>query len=184
MQINWIFSANYNPGPEIDLDAVQNIGPSWGSWRSWRACNTDNVICHNRARTSDLLARNFQSGCNFYVPKSMYQELGRPMGVRLYDGEFKDEIDDLEDIIAMHLVSANSDIVLLAGFDFSEQEPKTNKLEQHCARNRLGLTYQVMSSNPEIQFVLVDHPKTVDKIYSGLTNLTCDVMKNVLKLLS
>jgi hypothetical protein len=184
MQINWIFSASYNPGPEIDLDAIQNIGPSWGSWRSWRACKTNNVICHDRAKSNDLLARSFQSVCNFYIPKTLYQEVGRPIGVRLYDGDFRDEVDDLEDIIAMHLVSANSNIVLMAGFDFSEQDPKTDKLEQHRAKNRLGLIYQIIADCPEIQFVLVDHPKPVNKTYSGLSNLTCDVMKNVLKLLS
>jgi hypothetical protein len=183
MRVNWIFSANYNPEPEIDLDAMHNVGPSWGSWRSWRACNTNNVVCHERSRISDLLAREFQSVCNFYIPKSIYQEVGRPPGVRLYDGGFNDEVDDLEDIIAMHLVTTNSDLVLLAGFDFSEKEAKVDMIHQHRARNRLGLTQRVVANHPEIQFVLVDHSKSLDRVYSGLPNLTCDVMKNVLQLL-
>lgn len=184
MRVNWIFSAAYNPGPEVDLAAIKNIGSTWGSWKSWRACNTDNVICHDKSKSQELIQRNFQNSCNFYVPKDHYQSLGRPMNVNLYNGEFHEAVDDLEDIIAMHLISNSSDIVLLAGFDFSTQEPATDRLQQHRVQNRLGLFYRLLVNNPETQWVLVNHHKPLDKAYSKLPNITCDVMKNVLQLLN
>jgi hypothetical protein len=183
MKINWIFSSTYNPGPEIDLEAVKNIGSSWGSWRSWRSCGTDNVICHDRGQAETMLARSFQKSCNFYIPQSTFQALGRPVGVRLFDGEYQQEVLDLEDIIALHLVSGISDLVLMAGFDLSTPEPVDDKLTKHRIQNRLGLLHQLFVSNPTVQWVLVDHPKKPDLAYSKLENLTCDEMKSVLQLL-
>lgn len=183
MRVNWVFSAKYNPGPEIDLAAAKNVGPSWGSWRSWRACGTDNVICHDRSQAESMLNRSFQNLCNFYIPKSLFQDLGRPTGVRLYDGEFLDEVHDIEDIIALHFVASASDLVLLAGFDLGKQEPTSDRLEQHRIQNRLGLIRQLFVSHPTVQWVLVDHPKELDQAYSNLDNLTCDKIESVLQLL-
>lgn len=183
MRVNWVFSAKHSIGPEFDISTIKNIGATWGSWKSWRACGTDNVICHDRAKAQELLQRAFHSICNFYVPKKYYQELGRPTGLRLYEGDFAESVDDLEDIIAMFLVSSNSDLVLLSGFDFSTPPPAPDRLTQHKIQNRLGLFYQIVSSS-KAQWVLVDHPGDLDKAYSKLSNLTCDKMQNVLKLLS
>lgn len=184
MRINWIYSANYSPPPTIDLDAIKSVGPSWGSWKSWRACGTDNVVCHDLTQSKALIQREFQASCNFYVPRSLYQDLNRPTGVKLYDGEFREEVDDLEDIISMHLSSAMSDVVLLLGFDFGKKEPQVDKLKQHRQQNRFGLTRQVIANNPTVQWVLVDHPNQIDKSYAEITNLTCDNIDNVLKLLT
>lgn len=183
MRINWIYSATYNPEPEVDIESIKQTGPSWGSWRSWRACNTDNVICHNRPKAIDLVDREFYKNCNFYIPRKHFQEIGRPLGVKFYDGDFLELVDDLEDIVAMHLVASKSDIVLLAGFDLSTQNTPQDRFVQHRLKNRLGLMRSAFVNNPEIQWVLVDHPKEVDKAFSDLSNLTCDVMKNVLNLL-
>ena len=183
MQVTWVFSAGYSPGPEVDLSAAKGVGPTWGSWKSWRACNTDNVICHDRAKARELLDRNFQTTCNFYLPKDHFQSLGRPSGVNLYSGDFSETIDDLEDVVAMHLVGHSSNIVLLAGFDLSTQEPAKDRLEQHRIQNRLGLMYRLFADTPKTQWVLVDHPKKLDKAYSKLENITCDTMESVLQLL-
>ena len=121
--------------------------------------------------------------CNFYIPRKHFQEIGRPLGVKFYDGDFLELVDDLEDIVAMHLVASKSDIVLLAGFDLSIQNTPQDRFAQHRLKNRLGLMRSAFVNNPEIQWVLVDHPKEVDKAFSDLSNLTCDVMKNVLNLL-
>lgn len=184
MRINWIYSSNYSPPLTIDLDVIKSVGPSWGSWKSWRACGTDNVICHDLAQGKALIQRNFQTMCNFYVPRGSYQDLNRPTGVKLYDGDFREEVDDLEDIIAMHLAVSMSDIVLLVGFNFGKKEPLADKFKQHRQQNRFGLTRQVIANNPTVQWVLVDHPTQIDKSYSELTNLTCDNIDNVLKLLT
>jgi hypothetical protein len=85
---------------------IKSVGPVWGSWQTWRGCNTDNVICHQQQKSRELLDRAFQAVCNFYVPRSLYEPLGRPVGVRFYDGDFDQELDHIEDIVAMHLASA------------------------------------------------------------------------------
>lgn len=183
MRVNWIFSAVYNPAPEIDLERIKSIGPTWGSYKSWRACQSDNVICHDLVQSQALLKRAFQAVCNFYLPRANYQDLGRPLGVKLYDGDYKAQVDDLEDIIAMHLVAANSDIVLMCGFDLGKPEITDDRYDKHKLVNRHGLIRQIIHGNPKVQWVLVDHTKKLDKAYENLDNLTCDTMDNALQLL-
>lgn len=183
MRINWVFAASWVPDVTIDMNGAKNIGPSWGSWKSWRACGNDNVICHDRGRAQELLNRAFQAVCNFYVPRKYYQDLGRPLGVKLYDGDYLEETNDLEDIIAMHLAAANSDIVLLAGFELIKPAVSEDQFEMHKIRNRLGLIRQVISSHPNAQWVVIDHIGEMDQAFSNLPNLTCDSVENVLKLL-
>ena len=111
MQVNWVFADGHQLDPAIDIEKLKSIGPTWGSWRTWRSCGTDNVICHDRSKAEELLTRSFQTSCNFYIPKKYYQELNRPAGVKLYEGDFTQELDHIEDIIALHLIASTSDIV-------------------------------------------------------------------------
>jgi hypothetical protein len=184
MKINWVYAEGYAFDPTADLETIKNIGPSWGSWKTWRGCSTDNVVCHNISKTKELLQRAFQSVCNLHVPKSQYQNLGRPLGVKLYDGNFQQELDQTEDVIALHLASTQSDIVLLLGFDLSTQTLPDDDFEKHKIRNYYGLIRSAIRNSPETQFVLVDHSKDLDKAFKEIPNLTCDIMANVLKLLS
>lgn len=183
MRVNWIFADGYQLDPSVSIEQIKSVGSTWGSWRTWRGCGTDNVICHDRAKCIDLISRAFQAVCNFHVPKSYYQDLNRPMGVRLYEGDFNMDIDHHEDIVAMNLVANVSDIVLLVGFDFSLGNPPTDKFEQHKIQNYHGLIRSVINSNQTVQWVLVDHPAKLDKAYQNLPNLTCDSMANALQLL-
>ena len=182
MRVNWIHSAIYQPNDEM-VDHMKEIGPSWGSWQTWRSCKTDNIVCYDKGRAQELLGRAFQSVCNFYIPKSFYQDLGRPLGVKLFEGEYKELVEDLEDIIAMHLVAPQTDLVLLNGFDISTPTLTNDRYIDHKIKNRLGLIHQAFASNPEIQWILVDHPKEFAKNFQKLPNVTCDIMKNVLELL-
>jgi hypothetical protein len=183
MLVNWVFADTHQLDPVVEPERLKSIGPTWGSWRTWRSCNTDNVICHDLPKATDLIGRAFQAVCNFYVPKNYYQDLGRPMGVKLYDGEFAFEIDHVEDIVAMHLVSDISDIVLLVGFDLGSIPTVSDKVEETKLRHYHGMIRSKINNTPEVQWVLVDHPEKLDKIYQDLPNLTCDTMENALKLL-
>lgn len=184
MRINWVYSDRLTLDPTLEPDTLKTIGPSWGSWRTWRGCATDNVVCHDVGKAKELLQRAFQSVCNLHVPKKQYQDLNRPLGVKLYEGEFQQELDHVEDIVSIHLASTQSDIVLLLGFDFSTQFLPEDAFEKHKIRNYYGLIRSAIRNNPDIQYVLVDHPKDLDKAFKELPNLTCDVMANVLKLLT
>jgi len=183
MRVNWIFADGYQLDPAIDTSIIKGIGPTWGSWRTWRSCETDNVICHDRAKAQELINRAFQAVCNFYIPKKHYQEVGRPSGIKLYEGDFTQELDHIEDRVCMHLVSGISDIVLLVGFNFGPPPTVTDQFEQHKLKNYHGLMRSMIASDETIQWVAVDHPTELDKAYQNLPNLTCDSMQNVLQLL-
>ncbi len=184
MNISWVFAENYSLDPAIDLDRIKNTGPTWGSWRTWRSCGTDNVICHDINKTRELLKRAFQAVCNFHIPKSHFETLIKPLGVRLYDGEFNQETTGIEDIIAMHLAAQNSDIVLLVGFNLATPElSEDDRFQRHQILNRHGLIRGAISNYAQTQWVVVDHSADLDKAYQSLTNLTCDQMENVIQLL-
>jgi hypothetical protein len=183
MRINSVYASSYTPGATLSPTKIKDIGPTWGSWKTWQSCDTDNVVCHDLARARALLKRALQSVCNFYVPEILYQDLDRPMGVRWYQGDFRENCHDIEDIIAMHLSSAQSDLVLLLGFDLTIPGMIEDRLEQHRVRNRMGLLRSCIQNNSSVQWVLVDHPATPDKAFAALPNLTCDSASNVLQLL-
>jgi len=183
VRVNWVVPSNYQIDPTVDPTQLKLVGPLWGSWRTWRSCTTDNVICYDFAKARELLDRAFQSVCNFYLPRRYYQELGRPLGVKLYDGEFAHDLDHPEDIVTMHLAAGVSDIVLLLGFNFGDIVLPEDKLAQHKLKNWHGLIRSVIAADPKIQWVAVDHPAQFDKSYQNLPNLTCDTMANALKLL-
>jgi hypothetical protein len=184
MKISWIFSENVKLDPMVDLARIKEIGPIWGSWTTWRACQTDNVICNDIKKATELIKRAFHSVCNFYIPSACYQTLDRPPAVKIYEGEFKHEVDNQEEIVAMHLAAMDSEIVLLLGFDFSARDPLADKLLEHRVRNYEGLTKQAMAANPQVQWVVIDHPGEFRKDLSELDNLTQDSLDNVIGMLS
>ena len=102
--------------------------------------------------------------------------------MRFYDGDFDQELDNIEDIVAMHLAAASSDIVLMLGFEFVMPEKVTDRFEQHKITNRHGLVRSAIAGRPLVQWVAVD-TDDLDKSYQTLPNLTCDTMPNVLQLL-
>ena len=183
MRVNWVVSSTYQLDPTLDPEKLKLIGPIWGSWRTWRSCSTDNVICYDFAKSRELIDRAFQAVCNFYVPRKYYQDLGRPVGLKLYDGEFAHDIDFPEDIISLHLAAGSSDIVLLLGFDFGKIATPADRYQSHQIQHQHGLMRSAISSSDMVQWVLVDHPMELDKSYQNIANLARDTMENVLKLL-
>jgi hypothetical protein len=183
MQVSWIFADGHQLDPVVPIDAIKNIGPTWGGWRTWRTCGTDNVICNSLPKAKELLARNFQNSCNFYIPKHYFNDLGRPTKVNLYEGNFQESIDHSEDIVAAHLAVTGSDIILLVGFDLSIDQTISDQFKQHQVTTYHGLLRSIIANDPNVQWVCVDPPHPIDKAYQNLTNLTCDKMNNVLQLL-
>lgn len=184
MKISWVLSDRVAIDPTVDLTRIKEIGPIWGSWKTWRACQTDNVICNDIQKAEELVKRAFHSVCNFYIPSSLYVTLERPLGVKIYEGEFKHDVDGQEEIVAMHLASMDSEIVLLLGFDFTQRAPISDKLSEHRALNYEGLTKQAIINNPLVQWVAVDHPGPFRKDLKTLENLTQDTLDNIIGMLS
>ena len=184
MNISWVVAESYQFDPTVDVDSLKHIGPIWGSWKTWRGCSTDNVICHNRSKAQELIKRKLQEGCNFYIPEKNFQAIQRPTNVKIYKGEFEQETDTLEDIIALHLCVPTSDIILMAGFDLSPIVDPGDRYELHKIKNYHGMLHSLISSCSDKQFVLVNYQLELAKSYRALTNLTCDTMENVLQLLA
>jgi len=181
MRVCWVISENFND-PLVNPDKLAGIGSTWGSWRTWRAWNTDNVLCNDVVKAKDLIARAFQAVCNLYIPKQSYVELNRPVGVKLYEGEFPTEFKGVEDIVSMHLVSGHNDLVLLLGFDLSTPY-QSDIYELHKRKNYLAAFRAAVKMYSQIQWVLIDHEKKLDPSLNEFANITCDTYENVLHLL-
>jgi hypothetical protein len=102
----------------------------------------------------------------------------------LYEGEFVHDTPGHDEIIALHLVSSTSDIVLLLGFDLAETQLPTDRLERHRSVNYRNLIRQTILGNPQTQWVLVDHYGEIGKDFGQLENLTQDTLPNVIGMLS
>lgn len=183
MRTNWVIASKYQFDPTIDIEIVKQIGPLWGSWDTWRGCTTDNVVCHTISESKKLIKRNFQAGCNFYIPEKNYQDLNRPSKVKLYRGEYSENVNSIEDIISLHLAEPLSDLVLLVGFNLSEIVDPGDRFALHKIKNYYGLIHSLISKS-SAQFVLIDHDGDLDKSYRDLANITCDTLENVLQLLA
>jgi hypothetical protein len=181
MNISWVFADSIVLDPLADVQKIKEIGSIWGSWKTWRSCQTDNVICHDLAKSEELIKRNFHLNCNFYISNLSWITLDRPDSVKLYEGAFVDEFQP-EEIIAMYLAASQSDIVLLLGFDWQEREKNPNRLEEHKFQAYRSLISNAIRNNPEVQWVLVDHKEPVMKMLVKLENLTIDSMENCLEL--
>ena len=184
MRINWVVANSTVIPPGIDVSALKDIASIWGSWSTWRSCSTDNVICNDVSQARELLKRNMNELCNMYIPNSLYVELDRPKAVRMFSGKFVFDIDNQDELIALQLVSSLSDVVLLLGFDWTEKPVSTDKLINHKASNYRRFIVDTIKSNPDVQWVLVNHTGAVMKDLADLTNLTQDALETVLELLA
>jgi hypothetical protein len=181
MNISWVLADSTDLDHKIELSTLKDLGSFWGSWKTWRAYQTDNVICHNITKAEELIGREFHRTCNLYIPNSIYSVLNRPIGVKLYEGNFVHEVDNQEEIISMHLASQTSDIVLLLGFDFTEQEKNQDKLLEHRANNYRNLVKGVIKNTPNTQWVIINHPNALRLDLLELENLGTDSLENVIQ---
>lgn len=182
MRTCWILGSLWKEHTEHAED-LKKIGPVWSGPEAWRSFQSDNVISNDNKKSMSLLKRAFQSVCNFYIHKDAYATLGRPSGVKMYDGNFSQPMDHTNEIITCHLVAPSHDIVLLLGFDLSLIE--SDDLEvAHKNLAYLRAMKSVIYQTPNTQWVLVNNgSRTIFKELQDLPNFTCDEMKNVLQLL-
>lgn len=180
MKINWVLADNLAIDPTINLDHLKNIGPFWGGWQTWRGYNTDNVVCHDVSQARSLINNNFHTRCNLHIPASVYQEIDRPAGVKLYQGEFNQLVDYPNDIVSMHLASGSSDIVLLLGFNLSQKLDTVDKLQSHKWQNYKNYVRQIIQSSSSVQWVLLDQLGEIDKDLEKISNLQFDTLQNIL----
>ena len=184
MNINWVLANQLDLDPTVDLDKLKSIGSLWGSWRTWRACQTDNVICHDAIRAEELINKQFATICNFYVSNTVYQNLEQPQRVQTYGGDFSHEVQEQDEIVAMHLAATASDIVLLLGFDWTAKPLPADADQKLLRHNYINLVREAIAGNARTQWVLIDHSGEIMPELSKLTNLTQDTMTKVFAMLA
>jgi hypothetical protein len=184
MNISWVLADSAIADPVVNIAELKRLGALWGSWRTWRAWQTDNVICYEQSKTAELIKRDFQNNCNFYIPNSVYTSLDRPDGVQLYAGEFVHDVDRQEEIVAIHLAATTSDIVLLLGFDLTKLKPNPDRLLSHKAHHHRNLIRQAIMDYAHVQWVVVDHPDPLEPNLTNLENISTDTLQAVLALAS
>lgn len=182
MNISWVLADSTPADPTVDISELKQLGAFWGSWRTWRAWQTDNVICHDQPKADELIKRNFQSNCNFYIPNAVYTSLARPDDVRLYEGAFVHDVDRQEEIVAMHLAANTNDIVLLFGFDLTELILNPDRLLAHRAHHHRNHIRQAIKDFDRVQWVIVDHEGKLDPNLANLPNVVTDSLQAVLAL--
>jgi hypothetical protein len=183
MNITWVLADDTVLDGTVNTNELKEVGSFWGSWRTWRDYATDNVVCNDLSKSRELIQRNFQTTCNLYIPNSNFTILDRPVGVKLYEGELDLDVNRKDELIAMTLAATVSDVILLLGFNWQEQQKNPDKLLEHRAQNYRGIVYKVISENYHVQWVMVDHPSKVRPEIAKLPNFSSDSLKSVLKLL-
>lgn len=181
MNISWVLSDTATLDLKHDLEHMKRLGSLWGSWRTWRAFQTDNVVCHDQQKAAELIRRDFQTRCNFYVPDNIHANLDRPAGVRLYGGQFAHDVIRPEEVVALHLAATTSDIVLLLGWDLGELRPNDDRLATHQAQHHRNMVHQALKTYDKVQWVVVDHDVPLAPNLARLENVMPDGMDSVLK---
>jgi hypothetical protein len=181
-KISWVLSDSTALDPTYDIDDLKRLGAFWGSWQTWRSCQTDNVVCHDQVKAAELIKRQFQTRCNFYMPDTVYANLDRPEGVRVYAGEFVHDVIRQEEIVALHLAATTSDIVLLLGWDLTELEKDPDRLINNQQLHHRNMIRQAFMTYNEVTWVVVDHPESIDPNIAILENVVTDTLNTVLEL--
>ena len=177
MNIAWLFAENTVLPPTTSVQAIKDLAPIWGSWRTQRSYQSDNVVCWDPDQAEKLVRQGYAKICNLYIPESVYQQLGKPKGVRAFGGGFDFSVDSVDDIIATHLVASVADVILMVGFDL---EAKTKPLPSRT--NYIGILARAIAASDK-QWVVVDHHTDLAEPIQKLSNITRDLLPNVLQLL-
>jgi len=177
MNIAWLFAENTVLPPTTPVQTIRDLAPIWGSWRTQRSYQSDNVVCWDPTQAEKLVRQGYAKICNLYIPETVYQQLDRPVGVRAFGGVFDFAVDSVDDIIATHLVASVADVILMVGFDL---ESKTKLSSSRT--NYIGILANAIELSGK-QWVIVDHHTDLAEPIQKLTNITSDLLPNVLQLL-
>lgn len=181
MKVSWVISQTT---PVLaDSELIKSVGPTWGSWHTWKHYKTDNIICTDLTEAKALMQRSMHTVANFYIPRDFYVELGRPAGLKMFDGQFKGPAHkNKDDVVALNLTAQTSDIVLMLGFNLSpiQTDDKIEKVIEQAYQMNVR---SVIRDNLDVQFVLVEYYGESAKVFNELENLTQDSLQAVVEML-
>lgn len=182
MRFNWVLSREFSTCEDQDWQRIQNCAPTW-SGSGPRQITAQNTICSNAAGCLQLLKSAAYQRTNLYVPHDFWQEQGQPAVVRVFQATPYPNIPDVDDIVALHLAAAHSDIVLMLGFDLCLKIGTIDAKTAKTLQEYHGLLRSLIVNTPETQFVAIDQPQILAPSYQGIPNLTCDTLQAVLTLM-
>jgi len=183
MKVCWIISEDIPTGV-LDPSVIKETAISWGSWKTWKEYRPDNCICSVTADAKNLIQRAFHAVCTLHIMQESYTKVGSPLGVKLFNGQFKNEaIVNKDDIVAMNLAVPQFDIVLMAGFNFSPILNTDDEAERVLREEYYFNVREIIKTNPMTQFVLVDYTHELASWARELDNVTLDTIESVKSLL-
>jgi hypothetical protein len=182
VRFNWVLSQAFSACEDQDWQRIQNCAPTW-SGAGPRQITAQNSICSNAAACLQLLKSAAYQRTNLYVPHDFWLEHGQPTVVRVFQATPYPNITDVDDIIALHLAAAHSDIVLMLGFDLCLNTGPIDGKTAKIMQDYHGLLRSLIVNTPETQFVAIDQPQILSASYQGIANLTCDTLQAVLTLM-
>jgi hypothetical protein len=177
MNIAWLFAENTILPPTTPVQAIKDLAPIWGSWRTQRSYQTDNAICWDPAQAEKLVRQGYAKICNLYISEKVYVQMDCPAGVQAFGGDINLAVDSVEDIIATWIVGSKADVILMVGFDL-EAKPNPTK----SRNDYIGILAHAMENSGK-QWVVIDHHTDLAEPIQKLSNITRDLLPNVLQLL-
>jgi len=183
MKVCWVISEDI-PAGFLDLQVIKDTAISWGSWKTWKEYKTDNCVCSDSSESHNLIQRAFHAVCTLYIMQEHYATVGRPAGVKLFNGQFNNSsISNKDDIVALNLAVPQSDIILLSGFNFSPLIETDNEKDRPAREEYYFNVRELIKANADTQFVLVDYTHELASWAWDLDNLTLDSIDSVKNLL-
>lgn len=183
MRFNWVLASQYTHCDDIDWQRIQNCAPTWAALDSKRKLSAQNSVCSSGTACLAALESAAFNSTNLYVPHDFWQQQGRPGNVRAFQGTPYPNIAGVDDIIALHLAAAHSDIVLMLGFDFCLNTGPVDRRTAKSLQEYHGLLRSLIVNTPETQFVAIDQGQQLASPYQNIANLTCDTLQAVLTLM-
>lgn len=174
MNIAWVLAEHAVLPSSLTGNGLNSAAPVWSSWRHVRGYQVDNAVCYNMSVAQRLIDQGWHQLCNLYVPDNVKHK-NPTSQVSAFAGSFDLNIPSQDDIVCAHLAAAQSNVVLLLGFDLDRST--TEK------QTYVDLIYAVMESYPTVQWVMIDPIGKPESRFFELPNFTCDSIQNVLNLL-
>jgi len=162
MKIAWALAESLQLPPRYKIQQLQDIAPIWGSWKLWRGYNCDHCICGDTQEAQYCIDHDFYQYCKLYIPDGINK---KAPNIVKFGAQGQVNALHLNDIITLHLVGSQHDLVLLLGFDrvFDTEILKS-----------------LVNEYPNTQWVMISH----NEIDLDNENFTCDLLDNVLQSLS
>lgn len=177
MKISVVFANQAWVDPLVNLFDLRKVGTIWAAWNQWHQLFPHRTICHWYQESQRLIDAGFHRRCEMFVPETVFNALKKPRGVKSYGGEFLHEIPDPEELVAMFLAAAESDIVVLVGYNWALPD-NNDSMATYIAENRLAVIMDAIRGAPDVQWIIAGD--TVPEQLREFENVDSDTLENII----